>query len=243
MLHAPAEKLLWHNENSFYDTWPRTIVFGCSVPATRGGATPLADSAAVYDEMGGDICERFHRLGVQYVRNCMPGFGRSWQDLYQTDDAAEAERIAATRGERLRWRNGGKLRIEATRPAFVQHEVSGRWVWFNQLLHWHPACLPPEVRRMLDARLGPDDMPRNCRFGDGNPIPDEVVDRLKQAHQKHEIQFTWRAGDVLMVDNVACAHAREPYAGERQQLVAMGRLGGFTPAARDAVASCQGGRD
>jgi hypothetical protein len=187
----------------------------------------LADSADVYAAMDSDVRERFHRLGVQYIRNCIPGFGRGWQDLYQTDDRAQVAAIAAARAERITWYDTDRLRIEAVRPAFIRHDISGRWVWFNQILHWHPACLPAALRGMLEARLGGDNMPRNCRFGDGTVIPDDVIRRLIQAYQAHEIQFPWHAGDVLVVDNVACAHAREPYAGERTHLVAMGRPGSF----------------
>jgi hypothetical protein len=38
------------------------------------------------------------------------------------------------------------------------------------------------------------------------------------------VQFPWREGDVLMLDNMLIAHARNPYAGERKIVVAMGEM-------------------
>lgn len=227
VLYAPNQKLLWHNENSFHHTWPKTIVFGCRVAATSGGETPIADSALVYEAMGEKICRKFHQAGVRYVRNCNPLFGRRWQDLYQTSDRHEVERLSATRNEHIHWSDDHHLRVEAIRPAFVWHHGSDRWVWFNQILHWHPACLAPAVRAMLEAKLGAGDMPRNCSFGDGEPIPDDLVRQLIQAYQQCETKFSWHDGDILVLDNLACAHAREPYSGRREHLVAMGDMGSF----------------
>lgn len=227
VLYAPNQKLLWHNENSFHHTWPKVIVFGCRIPAAKGGETPIADSALVYESMGEKVCRKFHEAGVRYVRNCNPLFGRRWQELYQTSDRPEVERRAAARHEHVHWSDDDHLRIEAVRPAFVRHDASGKWVWFNQILHWHPACLAPPVRAMLEAKLGPEDMPRTCTFGDGEPIPDELVMQLVQAYQRYETKFPWREGDILVLDNLACAHAREPYVGKREHLVAMGDMGSF----------------
>ena len=39
-----------------------------------------------------------------------------------------------------------------------------------------------------------------------------------------DVQFQWREGDVLMVDNMLVAHARNPYQGARKIVVAMGEM-------------------
>jgi Taurine catabolism dioxygenase TauD, TfdA family len=181
----------------------------------------------VCGELSGATGRKFHESGVRYVRNCNPVFGRSWRDLYQTSNRLEVERLAAARKEHVRWSDDDHLRIEAVRPAFVRHDVSGKWVWFNQILHWHPACLAAPVRAMLEAKLGAENMPRNCSFGDGEPVPDDVVMQLIETYQRYETKFPWHEGDILVLDNLACAHAREPYAGRREHLVAMGEMGSF----------------
>ena len=42
-----------------------------------------------------------------------------------------------------------------------------------------------------------------------------------------EVVFPWQAGDVMLVDNVATAHGRNPYQGERKLLVALGQMTSF----------------
>jgi hypothetical protein len=38
------------------------------------------------------------------------------------------------------------------------------------------------------------------------------------------VRFTWRQGDVVMLDNMLVAHARDPYEGERKIVVAMAEM-------------------
>jgi Taurine catabolism dioxygenase TauD, TfdA family len=48
----PAElKVLWHNENSFHDSWPSLLFFSCVQPAVSGGATPLAETRLIYERL------------------------------------------------------------------------------------------------------------------------------------------------------------------------------------------------
>jgi hypothetical protein len=38
------------------------------------------------------------------------------------------------------------------------------------------------------------------------------------------VRFTWRQGDVVLLDNMLAAHARDPYEGPRKIVVAMGAM-------------------
>jgi alpha-ketoglutarate-dependent taurine dioxygenase len=70
-------------------------------------------------------------------------------------------------------------------------------------------------------------MPRSCSYGDGSSIPDTVMTEILDVFGSLETAFTWHQGDVLVVDNVACAHGRNPFRGERVLLVAMNSSGHF----------------
>jgi hypothetical protein len=124
----------------------------------------------------------------------------------------------------VEWKSGGRLRTRAVRPAIVDHPVTGETVWFGQPQHWHPACLDPATRVALVSLFDEDDLPRNCYYGDGSRIEDSVMEEICGIYQELEVSFAWQAGDVLVLDNMLTAHARNPYTGDRTLLVTMGQM-------------------
>jgi alpha-ketoglutarate-dependent taurine dioxygenase len=220
----PERKLLWHNENSFNYHWPRKIWFCCVKPAESGGETPIVDSRKVYERMDPAIRARFMRHGVTYVRNYGEGPGRSWQDVFRTTDRSVVEEQCRKNFIEFEWKDGDRLRTRSTRPAVVKHPITGEPSWFNQVQHWHLACLDPATRESLMSIFAEEDLPRTCYFGDGSPIADIDMQTICDLYRELEVSFPWQQGDILMVDNVLAAHARNPFSGERKLLVAMGEL-------------------
>jgi alpha-ketoglutarate-dependent taurine dioxygenase len=220
--YSAKHKLLWHNENSFNRVWPRKLVFGCELPASSGGETPLVDSRRMFQALRPDIRDTWLRKGVMYVRNFTGVLGLPWQRVFGTTDRAEVERLCVEQQVELEWGPGDALRTRAVRPAAIQHPRSGAWSWFNQMQHWHVASLDEATRASLASLMPEQDFPRGCCFGDGSPIPEEHVRHILDLYAELEVSFGWRRGDVLLVDNVLAAHARNPYAGDRRLLVALG---------------------
>lgn len=114
------------------------------------------------------------------------------------------------------------LRTSAVRPAVLRHPGTGQMSWFNQAQHWHLSCLGDQVRASMLATFGPQELPRTCTFGDGGAIPDDAMRHILGVYDELEVSFRWERGDVLMLDNILTAHARNPFRGERKLLVAMG---------------------
>ncbi|HEX4955001.1 MAG TPA: TauD/TfdA family dioxygenase [Thermoanaerobaculia bacterium] len=222
VFYPPDQMLLWHNENSFNHEWPQKIIFCCVKAAAQGGQTPVVDSRAVYREIPPAIREEFTAKGVMYVRNYGDGLGLDWRTLFRTAERSEVERLCARERMEVEWKSGDRLRTRSIRPAVVRHRVTGELAWFNQAQHWHPACLDAATRRTLDSMFEPDDMPRNCFFGDGSVIPDEHMREILAVYARLEQANSWREGDVMLVDNVLAAHGRKPFSGERKLLVALG---------------------
>ncbi|MFE9426975.1 amino acid adenylation domain-containing protein [Kitasatospora sp. NPDC006697] len=219
----PEEKLLWHNENSFNADGPLRILFCCARPADQGGQTPVVDSRAVHRRLDPALREEFTAKGVRYERTYGGGLGLDWRAVFRTDSRAEVEARCRAEGLEASWQ-GELLRTTAVRPAVLRHPRTGETVWFNQAQHWHPACLSPAVRASLLAAVGPDGLPRGCSFGDGTAIPDEAMAAICAVYQELEVAFDWQRGDVLLLDNILVAHARNPFQGERELLVAMGGM-------------------
>jgi SAM-dependent methyltransferase/alpha-ketoglutarate-dependent taurine dioxygenase len=221
----PAEQqLLWHNENSFNYRWPTRIWFCCIEPAMRGGETPIVDSRLVYAELNERVRERFLAKGVKYVRNYGTGLGLDWQTVFQTENREEVERQCRHEGIEFEWKGRDQLRTSCVRPAALKHPVTGQMAWFNQAQHWHVSCLDRATRESALSLFKEEDLPRHCYFGDGTSIEASEMEEILETYRRHEVTFAWQRGDVMMLDNILTAHARNSFVGERQLLVTMGDM-------------------
>ncbi|MBD2166659.1 TauD/TfdA family dioxygenase [Calothrix membranacea FACHB-236] len=220
-------KLLWHNENSFNYRWPKKILFGCRQAATQGGETPIVDSRQVFQRINPKIRERFIEKQVMYVRNYGNGLGLNWETVFQTNNRSEVEAICQQNFVDFVWKPDGSLRTLSVRPAVAKHPQTGEISWFNQAQHWHPACLDTQTQESLLSSFSEANFPRNCYYGDGTIIEDSIMAEICEVYQELEVTFSWKQGDILLLDNLLTAHARNPFIGERQLLVAMGEMISF----------------
>ena len=105
--------------------------------------------------------------------------------------------------------------------AVVRHPLTGQRCWFNQIAFLNERTIDPEIREYLVDVYGEDGLPFNTRFGNGDPIGDDVVQLLNETYEASTAREPWQAGDLLLVDNVRTAHSREAYEGPREVLVAL----------------------
>jgi len=218
--YPPNESIALHNENSAASQWPRHVLFGCLQPATHGGHTPLADVRDVLAALAPDIIEDFLSRGWLLIRNYHPDLGSTWRNAFSTDDRDEVEDYCTRTGIEWEWTPNGGLRTMQRREAIVRAHC-GDLVWFNHVAFWHPSRLDPEIRTTLLEEFGPDGLPYDTRFGDGEIISDAVIDDVARAYANATVRFDWCTGDVLLVDNMLVAHGRDPFQGERRVLVTL----------------------
>jgi len=219
--YPPAYPIPMHHELAYAHQWPMRLWFHCETPAQDGGATPIARDDVFLASLDPRIRARFEQKGVMYVRNYGPVLDMPWQEAFQTSDRAEVEHYCSEAGLECRWRDGGRLRTVRTTPAMRVHPRTGRSLWFNHAHLFHISNVEPELRAHLMASLDPDDYPRNAFYGDGSAIEDDVLDEIRRAYTQASIRFAWKRGDVLLLDNMAMTHGREPFSGPRSILVAM----------------------
>jgi alpha-ketoglutarate-dependent taurine dioxygenase len=218
----PADQSIFpHNENSYAHVWPRRIFFYCLTPAREGGATPIVDVRSVYQCIDPDIRQRFEDAGVLYLRNFSEEVGMSWTKAFQTERREKVEEIARSAGYRLKWHDNNQLTTWRIGKACGRHPSTGQPIWFNHAAFFHISTLPPAIRETLTAQLAEDELPNNSYYGDGSPIEEEVVEQIRSCYLAHRLIFDWHRGDVLALDNMLVAHARQPYRGSRRVLVAM----------------------
>jgi len=219
----PADQYIeLHNEMSYSHLWPMRISFYSRKAATHGGATPIANSREVYRRLPASLRAPFEAKGVMYLRNYGAGIDLSWRDVFQTGERAEVERYCVESGIEFEWLDGEGLRTRQVRPAVSVHPVTGESVWFNSAHMFHVAGLDPQVRKSIRELLAEDQLPRNAYYGDGSPIPDDVINEIRAVYRSVTVSFHWQDEDVLLLDNMLVCHGREPFEGTREVLVAFG---------------------
>jgi len=220
----PEDKsILYHNESSHLSRWPARINFFCLIVAREGGATPIVDCRKVYQSLDPKIRQQFEEKGLMYVRNFCRGLDVSWQRFFGTDDKAVVEETCRSAGATCEW-IGNNLRTSQRCPAVRRHPVTGELTFFNQVQLHHVHCLDPDVLESLLSLFKREELPRNVYYGDGSVIEDSVVDHIGEIYEKHAVRFQWQQGDLVSLDNMLTAHARDPYAGERKIVVALGDM-------------------
>jgi len=218
----PAEQRInLHNEGTYWLTWPMKIFFCCLRAPDQGGETPIADVRKIFERIAPGVRENFITKGVMYVRNYNDGFGLTWQEVFQATDRASGEEYCRKNAIDFEWKDGNRLRTRQVRPAVRYHPRTGEAVWFNHASFFHIASREPEVRRGLLGMFEELDLPYMTYYGDGSAIDPAVIARINEAYEMEKVVFSWRAGDILMLDNMSIAHGRESYKGEREVVVAM----------------------
>ena len=215
--------ILFHNESAHQHRWPRRQWFYCETPATSGGATPIVDSREVYRELPAWLQANLRRKQLMYVRNFSTSLDVSWQHFFQTEDRAEVERICRESNIEFQWRGANDLHTRQVCPAVILHPLTGEESFFNQIQLYHPAFLDADIREQF-LRDGESAMPRQVFYGDGSELEPAAIDAINAAYDRCAVRFDWQQGDVVMLDNMLAAHARDPFEGERKIVVAMGEI-------------------
>lgn len=221
----PKEKMiLFHNESSHLDRWPRKQFFFCELPSVTGGATPIVDCRELLRRLPESLVSRLETQGLLYVRTFIKRLDVSWQEFYKTEDRREVERRLRKSGTQWSWMDNDGLQTRTRAHAIIRHPITGERVFFNQLQLHHPSSLDPDLREDLLMLVGESRMPRNVYYGDGSMISDSDMALIGSTYEACAVRFNWRQGDVLMLDNMLVAHARDPYEGPRKIVVAMGDM-------------------
>eukprot|EP00928_Gymnodinium_smaydae_P041180 TRINITY_DN27876_c0_g1_i1.p1 TRINITY_DN27876_c0_g1~~TRINITY_DN27876_c0_g1_i1.p1 ORF type:complete len:780 (-),score=128.27 TRINITY_DN27876_c0_g1_i1:128-2209(-) len=216
----PDQPIPFHHELAQSPTPPNYILFMCEQESPEGGATPIIPSEEVaefFTREYPDVAKKMESLGVRYIRT-MPEItdptsaqGRSWKETYAVSSREEAEEVMRKQGTSWKWLpNGDCWTITAALPALKTDARTGKKVFFNSV---------------VAAFTGWNDA-RNCGekavvFGDDTPVPGDTVRAIAAFMAEREVAFTWKNGDVLMIDNGLVMHSRQAFKPPRRVLAAL----------------------
>lgn len=218
----PAHRrIMLHNENSHCTTWPMKICFYCEVPPVSDGETPIADCRRVLANLPISVVEEFRRRKWQYVRRFDGHLGLPWQTVFGTHERRAVEEYCAANEMVPIWGADDLLTVTYVRDSVRRHPTTGEEVWFNHGLFFNAVSALDDGPDQLAESFSAEELPYNTYFGDGGPIPAATIDALRSAYHSAERSFPWRAGDVLLLDNMLIAHGRHRYSGKRRILVGL----------------------
>jgi alpha-ketoglutarate-dependent taurine dioxygenase len=219
--YPPQFPIQFHHEFSYRRSYPDRLAFCCLRSATTGGATPLADSRKMLKKIPPGILERFENVGIIYVRNFITGLGVSWRDSFGTDDKAEISDYCRRNDIEHSW-SGEDLHTSQRAPAVVTHPVTAERAWFNSVVNLNVLGVEPKPVRDALQLLPASSVPTNTLYGSGEPIEPGTIETIRQAYAEEAVRFDWHDGDLLLIDNILMAHARDSFMGDRRVVVGMG---------------------
>ncbi|MEV5161093.1 amino acid adenylation domain-containing protein [Streptomyces sp. NPDC053728] len=219
--HWPAEDpMCMHHELSHAATVPGTLLFAC-LTAPTGGRTTVADSQQVLAALPPGLTAPFAEHGW-LLRRAYHDVGLSWPEAFGSTDRSSVDAYCARAAVGHTWLPDGSLVTRQRRAAVVAHPRTKVPGWFNQIAFLNGRTLEPAIRDYLTDVYGPDGLPFDTAAGDGTPVTADTVERINAVYDRFTVGEPWQAGDVLLVDNIRTAHAREPYEGGREIAVVLG---------------------
>ena len=234
--HAAAHTTLClHQEMSYLPHYPSQLAFFCQHAADSGGETWIGDMRRAQKLLPQKFVNAVRQRGVLYTRNWRaPGSTaehplieqqhRTWHESFYTTDKSKAEEACRGMGVEHTWEPDGGLTIRFRASGFVTHPVTGEEVWFNQA---HAQTMVPrnigQERYDLYQKYYPPGRlrPMQTTFRDGEPFDPADVEAVLDVMQQVTVAFPWRAGDMMLVDNIYTAHGRNSYTGRRDVQVSL----------------------
>jgi hypothetical protein len=245
--YSPLHTLPFHNEDSYLPKNPTKIMFCCLKAPASGGETLIVDCRRVYNDLPLEVVERFRGMKLPMMRRfnfdmLSKNMGTRDKQTIEcicrelgADNISWSERDDLT----LRYdlptiiyheRTGEPIwfnRLMVSNPAsFIMQALFSALRTRNLLLKARAVCLlpayllyitPPLLQQLLAGKG--QAAAANAR-GEATPpvISAQTTYQLARAYWKNSVVFTWKEGDVLVLDNRLVAHGRMPFRGARSIL-------------------------
>jgi len=219
---------------------PKYISFFCSTPPQPGtGQTVVGSAHRVTEAIQASMPQLWDRMTsttLTYTSRYLPtdSWATRWikwlnpshatiAEHFGTENREEIEEQCRQRGFTCRWDGGWAVISRSGVPATI--ESDGVTLFCNQV---HTKLNPKLCGGwffylMARLLLYPTSswLQNDVHFDDGTQISHRDSSRLISIFEAEQVGRDWRAGDLMIYDNVTTMHGKTPHRGERDILAAM----------------------
>eukprot|EP00968_Pinguiococcus_pyrenoidosus_P024876 scaffold5138_cov251-Pinguiococcus_pyrenoidosus.AAC.13 len=233
----PSEVIPFHHELAQTPNSPGKILFFCGTAPPQGGETPILHSGEllrVLRQQVPALIQNLEEHGVRYVRvmpehdDASSALGRSWRSAFLIPDSGRprrdrkaAERHLKAKGYAFEWLANNDLRTITPVLHPVRSLPDGahfKQAFFNQIVAaytgWTDARNTGEKAVLIATSDGK-------RGKHGTVLPRCDMQKVEKAHRDLQVVFAWQKGDVLVLDNRQCMHARNSFVPPRRILASL----------------------
>jgi len=207
---------------------------------SKGGETSLCCFKKVYRDLPSNLKRKLLHKKLKYTRTQRRvgnpnthdvSDQKGWPEIFGTTNMEEISRRCEREGESVTWGKDDLFVSTWTSEPFQLHPVTKEPVWFNhsQVFHWStfPAELFHTFQRTWDLRflirsvfisaiclikyaILRQKMSLDITFGDGESISLKEMTQIRKAVHDNMVFNRWKKGDIVMIDNFAVSHGRQP---------------------------------
>ena len=208
---------------AYTDNAPQLLFIRCKKAATHGGEGILLDEVDFTDNAPKQHLNSFFNDGITYHRffPYRGNIGITWPMYFKTNDPKVVEELITPLGIQHQWNDDDSLSLKHTLPSTRFHPVLRRDVWFAQPFHWHISQYSAEGS-FLQQRYPVHQLPRHSTYGTKAEIRQHTVDTLLEWREHNSKRFTWKARDLLVIDNSRISLGRETIASQPEHWFFMG---------------------
>lgn len=179
----------FHSESSFTPTWPEIIWFYCSIPPTKSGKTIFCDGIKLWKKLSTETKSFFLAKPVRYQLE-----------------------IPIAKGKLGKGKKPWFLGTIGAGDSYID--------WDTGILHTsqlryavHEGRSPKDLCFANHLFVSLDSEPQliSRTMADGQEIPENILQEIKQKADDLTYEHSWEKGDFLMVDNLRFLHGRRAY--------------------------------